>query len=166
MAIILRFLPRSRDGSTIWAACCLGFFGFLRAGEFTIPSLEEYDETTHLSLADIALDSHSAPTLLRVHIKSSKTDPFRKGVDLFLGRTVSQICPVKAMTAFLLERGPAPGPLFTLQDGSTLSRARLVAAVRTCLRAGGVNEEKYSGHSFRIGAATTAASKGIEDSMI
>ena len=94
--------------STIWAACCLGFFGFLRVGEFTVPSLEEYDETTHLSLADIALDSYSAPTLLRVHIKASKTDPFWKGVDLFLGRTFSQICPVKAMTAFLLERGLLP----------------------------------------------------------
>ena len=166
MALIQRFLPRSRDGSAIWAACCIGFFGFLHAGEFTVPSLKEYDSTTHLSLADIALDSHSAPTLLRVRIKASKTDPFCKGVDLFLGKTASSIYPITAMTAFLLQRGLALGPLFTLQDGSTLSRARLVTAVRCCLRAGGVNEEAYSGHSFRISAATTAAKKGIEDSMI
>ena len=150
----------------IWVACCIGFFGFLRAGEFTVPSLKEYDSTIHLSLADIALDSHSAPTLLRVHIKASKSDSFRKGVDLFLGKTASSICHITAMTAFLLQRSPASGPLFTLQDGSTLSRACLVTAVRSCLRAGGVNEEAYSGHSFRIGAATTAAKKGIEDSMI
>ena len=29
-----------------------------------------------------------------------------------------------------------------------------------------MNKENYSGHSFRIGAVTTAASKGIDDSMI
>lgn len=147
----------------IWAACCLGF---LRAGEFTVPSLEAFDAGLHLSVADIALDCHSSPSVVRVRIKASKTDPFRMGVDIFLGKTASPICPVGAMVAYLAARGNPAGPLFLYEDGSPLSRSRLVAAVRSCLRAGGVREELYSGHSFRIGAATTAATKGIEDSMI
>lgn len=57
MKLILRFLPSSHDGSMIWAACCLAFFGFLRAGELTVPSREAYVEASHLSLADVALDS-------------------------------------------------------------------------------------------------------------
>ncbi len=39
-------------------------------------------------------------------------------------------------------------------------------AVRQALQQAGVDHSKYNGHSFRIGAATTAAAKGIEDSLI
>ena len=42
-----------RDTKLIWAACCLCFFGFLRAGEMTVPSDGEFDPQTHLSLADV-----------------------------------------------------------------------------------------------------------------
>jgi hypothetical protein len=34
------------------------------------------------------------------------------------------------------------------------------------LREVGVDSTKFNGHSFRIGAATTAAKKGMEDSVI
>ena len=166
MSVIRSGLPSSADGNMIWAACCVGFFGFLRAGEFTTPSLEAYDASVHLSLSDVALDSHSTPSLIRLCIKASKTDPFRKGVDIFLGRTSSSLCPVKAMIAYLPMRGPAPGPLFVFQDGTILSRSRLVSAIRTCLSAAGMEEGAYCSHSFRIGAATTAAKKGVKDSII
>ena len=74
------------------------------------------------------------------------------------------MCLVKAMVAYLTVRSPAPSPLFLFQDGAMLSRPCLIAAVRACLAAGGINQD--CGHSFRIGAATTAVKKGIEDSMI
>ncbi len=35
--------------------------------------------------------------------------------------------------------------------------------VRAALRLAGVDQAKYCSHSFRIGAATTAAAKGVED---
>ena len=38
--------------------------------------------------------------------------------------------------------------------------------MRTALGSSGVDASKYSGHSFQIGAATTAALVGIEDSLI
>ena len=72
----------------------VGFLGFLRAGVFTVPSFEGYD---HLTLCDLVLDSHSEPTVASLQIKQSKTDPFRQGVDVFLGKTDTAICPVNAI---------------------------------------------------------------------
>ena len=41
-----------------------------------------------------------------------------------------------------------------------------MTAVRDALRRAGVNAGCYAWHSFRIGAATTAAARGLEDSTI
>ena len=154
---------KKHDGKMLWAACCLGFFAFLRAGEMTIPSNESYDASVHL---DISVDDSKNPSIMRVRIKQSKTDPFRKGVDLYVGKTGSQLCPVSATLRYLCVRGMSPGPLFRFEDGKVLSRQRLVDAMRNGLHRAGVDESKYSGHSLRIGAATTAAEKGIEDAII
>ena len=82
-----------REASMLQAACCLGFFGFLRAAEFTVPSWEKFEPGAHLTISDVAVDSHNDPSMLRIHIKHSKTDPFRKGVHIYLGRSHSDICP-------------------------------------------------------------------------
>ena len=41
-----------------------------------------------------------------------------------------------------------------------------IEAVRGALASAGFDHSKYCIHSFRIGAATTAAAKGIEDAVI
>ena len=108
--------PRRFSNIMTWAACCLAFFG-LRSSEFTVPSQYEYDGSVHLSVRDISIDSRSAPRMIRVRIKQSKTDPFLQGVDIYLGRTDTDICPVKAILPYLAIRGNRPGPLFIQEDG-------------------------------------------------
>ena len=51
-------------------------------------------------------------------------------------------------------------------SGLFLTRENFVAVVRRALEAAGLEASEFNGHSFRIGAATTAASRGMEDSMI
>ena len=112
------------------------------------------------------MDYPANPGVMTVRIKVSKTDPFRKGIIfLFIGKAHSDLCPVAAMLAYLVSRGSLPGPLFVLKNGRFLTRPLFVAAMRQALQSAGVDCLKYAGHSFRIGAATMAASRGMEDSI-
>lgn len=164
------FWNNSKDDpntAMLWAACCLGFFGFLRSGEFTVVSDRAFDPASSLTPTDVAVDSRDNPTVVSVYIKQSKNDPFRAGVHVYLGRTNRLLCPVAAILSYLAMRAPpANGPLFVFSDGRYLTRQRLVQHLRSALQHCGINPAHYSGHSFRIGAASTAARAGVEDSAI
>ena len=77
------------DNSMLWAPSTLYFFGFLRSGEITVPTESSFDEGAHLTFDDVTVDCISNPQMLKVKIKASKTDPFRLGVDIFVGKTGS-----------------------------------------------------------------------------
>ena len=156
----------SSDSIMLWAASCTCFFGFLRSGEVTVPSISEYDPDGHLSEGDVSLDSLNQPSVVQIHIKASKMDPFRKGVYVYLGKTGNDLCPVVAVASYLVVRGRQPGPFFRFASGTPLSRELFVKHIRAALRPYDVDVNSYSGHSFRIGAATAASAAGIEDSMI
>jgi len=63
-------------------------------------------------------------------------------------------------------KGDAPGPFFQLSNGEPLTRELLAKHLRGVLQKVGVDASKFAGHSFRIGAATTASAMGVEDSLI
>ena len=67
---------------------------------------------------------------------------------------------------YLAKRGNTPGALFQWENKIPLSKTKFVEAIRRALTAASLPAKDYAGHSFRIGAATTAASAGIEDSTI
>ena len=152
----------SFDNIMLWAVSCLCFFGFPRTGELTIPTEADYDPGVNLNFSDVAVDSKSNPSLLRVHKKASKTDPFRKGIHIFMGSTGNDLCPVNAMLAYLAHRGPQSWPLFLFENGCF---DRYVRQIKSALTAAGVSCKHYSGHSFRIGATSTAASRGIPEAI-
>ena len=144
---------RSYDKVMLWAAFCLGFFGFVRSGEFTSTSTRNPDECT-LSVADVSVDSRLNPQLLTVLIYRSKTDQSGSGSRLYLGRAGNILCPISAVLSYLAIR---PSTLFIFQDGTPLSRSKLITILRNSLSQLGVEATKFSGHSFCIGAASAAA---------
>ena len=115
----------------------------------------------------MAVDDPKKRQAVIIHLKRSKTDPFQSGVSVYLARTFKDLCPVEALLAYLHIRGKAPGPLFRLEDGTPLRKSKFISLVRLALASQGmVDKKRYSGHSYRIGAAMSAAMQGISDSNI
>ena len=140
----------------LWAAFTTCFFGFMRSGELCIQDTTKgFDATTDLSFQDVAVDNYSNPSFLRIHLKTSKTDPFCKGTDILLGRTRDELCPVAALLQWMVQRGNAPGPLFKFVSGVPLTRPLLVSRLRTFIQQMGGDPSGFSGHSFRSGACST-----------
>ena len=120
----------------LWAACCTEFFGFLRAGEFTVDSIECFDPMSHLAFTDVSVDSREAPRVISVRIKQSKTDPFRRVAVIHPGRTDISMPGLCHPSVSCSTRLSARSTLM-FNDGSPLSRRPLVAEVRQALSACG-----------------------------
>ena len=157
---------RAHDFALLRAAVTACFFGFFRSGEITVPSAAAFNERIHLAWGDVARDEEVPPSMVKIHLKQSKCDQFGRGVDVFLGRTGSQVCPVREMLRYVELRGPSPGPFFHFKNGTPLTKTAFTASVREALACLRLEPQAYAGHSFRIGAATAAAHAGIEDSVI
>lgn len=163
MLVIFKSLSSTYDHIIFWAACTLTYFGFLRLGEFMVPSLECFSADLHLVLDDIAVDSQSSPFCMRVRIKVSKPDPFRKGCYIHIGTGNYPLCAVRATMAYLQLRGSRGGPLFLKADCLPLSRLTLIKWLQECLSSSCI-PGNFSNNSFHIGAV--AARNGIPDHLI
>ena len=98
--------------------------------------------------------------MVQVHLKKSKCDQFGSGSDEVVG---SELCPVQATLAYVQKRGDARGPFFTGNGKGTVTKSWFVSQLWVVLEAAGLLQDQFAGHSFHIGAATTAAAMGIED---
>ena len=143
---------------------CYGQPVWLLFSPFAAPEKSQwrqYNPNTHLSFSDVATNNPSHPTVISVNIKLSKTDQGRVGYLVVLGKTDDVLCPVMALLQSPARRGGLPGALFQWQDGTQQSLWKQSGKV--CLQQ---TSQQYAGHSFRIGAATTAAMMGLQDSAI
>ena len=62
--------------------------------------------------------------------------------------------------------GDHQGPFFLSSSMSPLTKPTSIVELRKILMALGLPDINYAGHSFRIGAATSAALAGVEESTI
>jgi len=103
-----------------------------------------------------------------VTIRQSKTDPFCKGHVLHLSPTGTSTCPVKAFQQFaaMIPTNCQTRPLFSAGKFNPLTRLQLSRILRQLLQLTGYSPQLYCTHSFRIGAATTAAATGLPPWLI
>ena len=122
-----------------------------------------YDPAVHLSYADTALDDPRKQSFLRITIKQSKTDQFRKGMDLYVGRMGTDLCPVAAVFSHLTHTGSVSGPLFVFKSGIYLTWKQFVDRVCGALGQIDIKQWKYCDHGFHIKAATKGIEKCYQD---
>ena len=104
--------------------------------------------------------------MMQIHLKKSKCDQFGNGSNIIPGRTYVAVCPVSALLKFIEVRSDVPDPFFIDSSGGTITKPWFVRQIRDFLCSLGFPQDQYAGHSFRIGAATIAAQRGVEDSVI
>ena len=160
---LLRLLPGSQsyDGCLRWTATTVCFFVFFRPAEIMVPNTSAFNLTVHLAWGNVAISEDGRS--VRVLLKRSKMDQFMQGVE---GVTGNNLCPVNATQEYVARWGATSGAFFRSSDRTPLSKPLFVEMVHAALSRAGVPVGGYSGHSFRIGAATAASQARIPDSVI
>lgn len=145
------------DQRMLRAAMSTATAGLFRVGEVAVVSSEP---NRMLRVCDLTFaDGH-----FTIALRTSKTDPFSKGVTI-------QVAQPSAVTDMLTywkrcaSRSPMD-PLFTHSNGAPLTRRTLLACTRTLLCRAGVDLSKHRGLSFRRGGATSLSAAGVSDRLI
>ena len=144
-------------------AFTLAFFGFLRVSELIGQGRPGTESRPGLQLADIRIGSE-----LVVHLRASKTDQLGKGTEVKLRpvREAPAVCPVQVIRAYLAARPRVNEQLLIHFNGNPLTRYQFQAVLKKAALFLGWDTSRFSSHSFRIGAATTAAKNGVSIASI
>ena len=156
---VLNYISSNYNHKLIWAAMTLAYFACLRAAEFCVRN--KFYPAVNLTMDDIKLNSNH----LVLHLKSSKTDKFRQGVNIYVGCSGTRVCSFCSMLEYLKERKKLlarSNALFIFENNVVLTKKLFVNQFRLLLALAGYTGE-YSGHSFRRGGATDAATAGLMD---
>ena len=133
------------------------FLAIYTAGNFLSLNQESVIPPRHLSLADIWLDQSTAQWQLHVRIKHSKTDRFCEGANVVLGATVP------ALLDYVGKKGGSSGHFSCWR---MVVMMQFVSQIQSPLSSAGIHGSSFNGHSFRIGASTTASAAGIPEATI
>ena len=146
------------------AMCSLAFFAFLRIGEITTAKKRSC-QPLQMQHIEHVHDSGKRVASIKLTFHDFKHNYDQRPFTLILHRQAAA-CPVQLLLDYLVMRGNQEGAIFIRQDGTPVSRdefsSRLSEAITVC----GLDPSRYKGHSFRIGAASHAAERGMSDSQI
>ena len=101
---------------------------------------------------------------IKLALKRSKTCKHSSGVNLIIGCTESNVCPMLEFLKYrtMFDNEPHT-PLFLYKNHISLSRDMLVTNTRLYIAMIGINPDRYSGHSYRLGGATSMAASGFTE---
>ncbi|XP_062570270.1 uncharacterized protein LOC134232331 [Saccostrea cucullata] len=141
------------------------FSSFARIGELICAAPEKASDV--VQLADVTLSSVKGKiTAINVCFKKFKHNSNGVPKVISFAHGDCKISAISATTDYLKVRTNCQGPMFVSNTGSPILRTTFDRTLRSCLRLCNLDSSRYKGHSFRIGAATVAADKGLSDAQI
>ena len=141
------------------------FFACLRIGEITLSSSKGGGSPMQLHQLVQLVDKNQKVVALKCTFLDFKHTYNQRPFSLAINRQI-QFCPVQLMLEYLALRGPKPGPVFILADGSAVTKTQFTEQLYIAFKYCGLDPSRYKGHSFRIGAASYAAEAGMSDTQI
>ena len=162
VASLVHTLPSHFERLLIKAMYLLAFHAFLRISEMTVSPHNLtfhqvrflYTDKSSLSGCEVSICSfkHSNGKSQVLHVTCNNDN--------------IMLCPVRALSEYCQKRGSGAGPLFSFLDHSPISRHYFISQLNLSLAWAGYSPDVYKTHSFRIGAATAAASMGVSEDKI
>ena len=170
---ILQYLSATDYGDIVLsAAFALAFAGFLRVGEFTYTQADRNLGRAFPKwfLSKSSIKMHECGRYMEVTLPASKTDPFRKGIELTIAASRDPACPVQLMKQFLTSdtHRSSEQPLFCIGRDiqQAFTRDHVVLKFQQLALQAGLGHGTWNGHSFRRGAATWAAQVGLSETGV
>ena len=150
------------------AAFTTALYGLLRVSEFAAPSTTTYEEGRTARAVDVVVHPDAGAEYFVYTVRASKADVFRVGASMRIFATGAADCPFKAMTGWLNTRRATDRaePLFTLENGTYMTRDRVTTVLRSCLLSLGIDPSKFGTQSFRGGGCVAASAAGYDAAFI
>ena len=142
---------------------CLAFYAFLRIGEIAVKNKNDIKvimrNDIHFHYNNNIISGATIVMKKFKHSDHPKT--------IFLPCDLDNpICPVQALKTYVDMAGHSEGPLFCFPCGSPVPYTFFCSNLKLALAFNNLDPKLYKGHSFRIGAATSAAARGVPLSVI
>lgn len=148
----------------LFAVLCVGVYGLFRSGELAMKTTA--DNSDILLRGDVrwASDARSCA----INLRMSKTDPLRDGVTVTLWANDTITCPVSHLRRWWLSapNQSSTAPLFQRADSSPLLYTQLNESIKLLAHKAGLDAKRITGHSLRVGGATSLAMMGVPEHVI
>ena len=139
------------------------FYGFLRISEV---SVNANNAQAVLQVTDCTISTKVRDSTVTITLSKFKHNSSKKPFHITITATADRYCPVRSMKDYLHLRGTESGPLFCISSNVPVSRNVFDSHFKACIVFIGLSTNRYTSHSFRIGAATHASANNISDDAI
>ena len=138
----------------------LAFFAALRVGEMTITAGKSSTNLLLLKQVFFLKDSADSIVGIKLSMRNYKHSDTSRPTDIILYKD-KPVCTVTLLLDYLNARGRNDGPLFCWPNNTAISRPYFAQCLCQALSFSGLDTKLFKSNSFRIGAASWPAAKGM-----